>query len=87
MTGLDCGADDYLVRKPFPFAELLARLRALLRRSSETGDRAESRGFGSRMLLPAACSARCTESCYAPANFEVQEYLVRRSQYDRPSRG
>lgn len=32
VTGLDCGADDYLV-KPFAFAELLARLRALLRRN------------------------------------------------------
>ena len=31
VTGLDGGADDYLV-KPFAFAELLARLRALLRR-------------------------------------------------------
>src|SRR3954468_18379077 len=28
VAGLDCGADDYLV-KPFAFAELLARLRAL----------------------------------------------------------
>jgi two-component system, OmpR family, copper resistance phosphate regulon response regulator CusR len=31
VVGLDSGADDYLV-KPFAFAELLARLRALLRR-------------------------------------------------------
>ena len=30
-SGLDCGADDYLV-KPFAMRELLARLRALLRR-------------------------------------------------------
>jgi DNA-binding response OmpR family regulator len=31
VHGLDCGADDYLV-KPFAFPELLARIRALLRR-------------------------------------------------------
>lgn len=34
ITGLDCGADDYLT-KPFAFGELLARIRALLRRSGE----------------------------------------------------
>ena len=32
VTGLDLGADDYLV-KPFEFRELIARIRALLRRS------------------------------------------------------
>ncbi len=38
VTGLDVGADDYLV-KPFALRELQARLRALLRRSGEgTGD-------------------------------------------------
>jgi two-component system response regulator MprA len=35
VTGLDAGADDYLV-KPFELDELLARIRALLRRSTVT---------------------------------------------------
>jgi DNA-binding response OmpR family regulator len=35
VSGLDSGADDYLT-KPFLFEELLARIRALLRRNSET---------------------------------------------------
>ena len=34
VRGLDLGADDYLV-KPFAFAELLARVRTLLRRGSK----------------------------------------------------
>jgi two-component system copper resistance phosphate regulon response regulator CusR len=37
ISGLDCGADDYLP-KPFDFGELLARIRALLRRGAELKD-------------------------------------------------
>ena len=44
VTGLDAGADDYVV-KPFSYDELAARLRALARRT-ETVARAESRQQG-----------------------------------------
>lgn len=37
VEGLDAGADDYLA-KPFAFAELLARIRALARRATPAGD-------------------------------------------------
>ncbi len=37
VTGLNAGSDGYLT-KPFAFIELLARTRALIRRSSQTGD-------------------------------------------------
>ncbi|MGO9974606.1 MAG: response regulator transcription factor [Solirubrobacteraceae bacterium] len=56
VIGLDVGADDYLV-KPFALRELQARLRALLRRSSEDGD-AEVLRFGELTLDPAAHEVR-----------------------------
>lgn len=37
VTGLDVGADDYMV-KPFSFEELFARIRALVRRPTQTND-------------------------------------------------
>jgi DNA-binding response OmpR family regulator len=37
VTGLDIGADDYMV-KPFSFEELFARIRALVRRPAQTND-------------------------------------------------
>ncbi len=48
VSGLDLGADDYLV-KPFDYAELLARLRALRRGSRTIGDR---RDIGDWLFTP-----------------------------------
>ncbi len=59
VRGLDAGADDYLP-KPFAFAELLARLRALLRRDS--GERPVELRAGELQLDPATRAARRGET-------------------------
>ena len=48
IHGLDLGADDYLV-KPFAFAELLARIRAVLRRG-QTSDQMQKLTVGDLVL-------------------------------------
>jgi two-component system response regulator MprA len=49
VRGLDMGADDYLI-KPFALEELLARIRALLRRSAANRDMNESLGGNDQWL-------------------------------------
>ena len=56
VRGLDAGADDYLV-KPFALGELLARLRALLRRTSNSGG-GEALRFDDLELEPQAHTVR-----------------------------
>jgi two-component system response regulator MprA len=55
VAGLDAGADDYLV-KPFALDELLARLRALLRRTSPDGGKVLR--FGDLTLDPGTREVR-----------------------------
>ena len=49
VGGLDLGADDYLT-KPFSIPELLARIRAVLRRSKQDQDALEKYSFGNVIL-------------------------------------
>ncbi len=49
VLGLDLGADDYVI-KPFRMRELLARIRAVLRRGEETGEKFELLRVGEIVL-------------------------------------
>ncbi len=76
VGGLDGGADDYLV-KPFAFAELLARLRALLRRDV-TGRELFLRAVDLEMDLLARRVVRDgVEVELTRREFELLEYLLR----------
>jgi two-component system OmpR family response regulator len=76
VAGLDSGADDYLT-KPFSFAELLARLRALTRRG--LGERATVLEAGSLRLDPARRQVwrRDTEVGLSAKEFSLLETFMR----------
>ena len=77
VEGLDTGADDYLV-KPFAFAELLARLRALVRRGEL--ERPSVLEVGDLRLDPASRRVwrADTELHLSPKEFALLETFMRR---------
>ncbi|MEY5011509.1 MAG: hypothetical protein RLZZ253_2648 [Verrucomicrobiota bacterium] len=76
VRGLDAGADDYLV-KPFDLPELLARVRALLRRSS--GNPKPILEAGSVLIDPASrkVTLHGNEIPLTAREYALVEYLVR----------
>src|SRR6516225_3670314 len=76
VRGLRAGGDDYLV-KPFAFAELLARVEALGRRSATVVKETVLRVGDLRMDLVSRTVTRCGRDIeLLPREFQVLEYLV-----------
>lgn len=77
VRGLECGADDYLT-KPFAFAELLARVRVLMRRP---GDGLDSSHLRAADLVLDATRHTVERAGHAlalrPREFALLEYLLR----------
>src|SRR6266508_1481594 len=78
VAGLDCGADDYLV-KPFAFPELLARLRALTRRGEP--DRPVVVQVGDLRLDPAT---REVSRASKPIDLSAKEFALLETFMRRP---
>lgn len=76
VLGLDLGADDYLV-KPFAFAELSARVRALLRRSRSDPSAALKVGDLELDVLTRTVKRAGKQIDLTAREFDVLEYLVR----------
>jgi two-component system copper resistance phosphate regulon response regulator CusR len=75
VKGLEQGADDYLV-KPFAFVELLARVRALLRRGQPTLEKLQVADLSLDCIRRKVARAGETIDL-APKEFGILEYMMR----------
>ncbi len=77
IHGLDLGADDYLV-KPFAFAELMARIRAVLRRG-QISDQTQKLIIGDLVLDRVTRQARRDDKIIelTAKEFQLLEYMMR----------
>jgi DNA-binding response OmpR family regulator len=78
VAGLDAGADDYLV-KPFDFAELLARIRALLRRPADTKEPRLTCGNVIFDPVSRSASVETRSVSLTTTELSILELLLRRS--------
>jgi two-component system OmpR family response regulator len=77
IKGLQAGGDDYLV-KPFSFAELIARLQALVRRATSTAEPTTLTVADLTLDLIRRTATRAGQSIeLQPREFALLEYLVR----------
>ncbi|MBC7693552.1 MAG: response regulator transcription factor [Methylotenera sp.] len=76
VHGLDAGADDYLT-KPFEFDELLARIRALLRRHSSGSTSVLKFADLEMDLVSRKVNRAGTEIVLTPKEFSLLEYFLR----------
>ena len=77
IQGLQCGADDYLT-KPFAFEELVARLRALIRREYNTKSPTQTVGRLRIDIAKRTVSSDGQAIALTPHEYSVLEYLVAR---------
>ncbi len=84
ITGLDSGADDYLM-KPFAPEELLARIRALLRRV-ESPDSSKTIAYANLSLDPLTRETRRGDRSFnlTPKEFDLLSYLLRHARQVMP---
>lgn len=76
VAGLNAGADDYLV-KPFAFEELLARIRALLRRPQDTTGTSLKVGDLTLNTVTYEVKRGATPIALSRREFALLEYLMR----------
>ena len=75
IKGLDCGADDYL-SKPFAIAELMARIRSLLRRASDHREPTLTISDVSLNTKTRQVSKKGTSVELTPKEFSILEFLL-----------
>jgi two-component system, OmpR family, response regulator len=85
VVGLEMGADDYLI-KPFSPRELVARVRAMLRRGGTASRRPEERRFTFDVFAIDLDTRQLTDQSSAPVSLTAAEFDLLRCFVEHPRR-